>query len=90
MPSTLNIGYWLQEDPQVSECQMWIKAYACVLQCVAEVAKGQRWIAEGQHMAPEVSKLVEAFLTVTGTEVLLHRIQECWPSPKKGYHSKTQ
>lgn len=81
VPSSLNIiGFWLREDPEVSDRQRWVDAYACALQRVAEAAQG-RWTSEGQTLTPEVTELVEAFMAVTGTRVLPCRIWECWLLP---------
>ena len=80
-PSSLNIGHWLWEDPKVDERQRWIEAYACSLQHIAEASVGWFWTTEGRTMTPEVSNLVEMFMTMTGMRVSPHLVRECWPSP---------
>ena len=45
-PTSMNIGYWLRESGEEDERQLWIEAYACALQHVAEASVGQRWITK--------------------------------------------
>ena len=40
----MNIGYWLHETRKRDDRQLWIEAYACALQRVAEASVGRRWI----------------------------------------------
>ena len=66
-------------DREGSGKDLWIEAYACCLQCVAEASTGQSWVMEGQEMAPQVSPLAEAFLSATGRHVSPSVLWECWP-----------
>ena len=50
-----------------------------LLQCLVETSVGCSWTTEGQAMTPEVSKLVDTFLTAMGMHMCLHVIRECWP-----------
>ena len=79
-PTQLKIGHWIREDHNVSKHQKWIEAYACILQYVAEASIGQNWTAEGQSMTPEVSKLVDTFLAVTGMCMPPCIVRECLPT----------
>ena len=65
----MNIGYWLRENSREGERQLWIEAYACALQHVAETSVGQSWITESRTKVPRVSRLVETFLNATGMQV---------------------
>ena len=80
MPSSLNIGHWLQEDHNEDDRQCWIEAYACSLKCMAEASMGQSWTMEGETMVPQVSSLVETFMAMTGTSVPPHVLWQCWPT----------
>ena len=80
-PSSLNIGHWLWEDCKVNERQKWIEAYVCTLQHVGKASEGCYWTSEDRTMTPEVSKLVETFMAVTGTCIPSRVVRECWPSP---------
>ena len=64
-PTSMNISYWLWENSREDERQLWIEAYACGLQCVAEASVGRRWITERGIKVPKVSRLVEIFLNAT-------------------------
>ena len=75
----MNISYWLQESSKEDERQLWIEAYVCALQCVAEASVGQRWIMERGTRVPKVSRLVEIFLNATGMQVSPDIIWQCWP-----------
>ena len=77
--STFKIKHWLLNS-EVSEHQKWVEVYACMLQWLAEASVGWSWTMEGQTMTPEVTKLVETFIAVTGMWVSLHRIWGCWPT----------
>ena len=52
-PTSMNISYWLQESSREDERQLWIEAYVCALQCVAEASVGQRWITEKGRVSPK-------------------------------------
>ena len=65
VPSTLNIGHWIQEDCKVREQQKWIEAYACTRPAHRPKppvghAAGPRM--DKNHDSSEVSKLVETLL----------------------------
>ena len=61
-PTNMEIGRWLPLDRDGNREDLWIEAYACCLQCVAEASTGWSWVTEGEGMAPQVSPLVQAFL----------------------------
>ena len=75
----MEIGRWLPLDREGSRKDLWIEAYACSLQCVAEVATGRSWVTEGEGMVPQVSPLVQVFLMATGRHMSPHALHECWP-----------
>ena len=79
MPSTLDISHLLWEDHDIDNTQWWIEAYACLLQCVAEVSVGQYWTAEGETRVPEVSNLVKTFMNTTEIRIPPYVIRQCWP-----------
>ena len=76
----MNIGYWLRESDEENERQLWIEAYACALQHVAEASVGQRWVTEGGIRVPKIGRVVEIFLNATGTGVSPNIIRQCWPT----------
>ena len=80
MPTSMDIGYWLCKSNNKDERQLWIEAYTCALQCMAEASVGQRWIAYKGIRVPKISKLVEVFLHATGTRVSPDIIHQCWPA----------
>ena len=82
-PTSLNIGHWLQKDHKVNGRQKWIEAYVCALQHIGEASVGRYWTTEDGTMTPKVSKLVEAFMAMTGMCVSLRIVRECWPSPRE-------
>ena len=65
-PTNMEIGWWLPLDWEGSREALWIEAYTCCLQRVVEASSGWSWVTEGKGMAPQVSPLVEAFLSTTG------------------------
>ena len=79
-PTSMDIGCWLRESDNKDEWQLWIEAYTCTLQHVAEASMGQRWIAYKGIRVPKISRLVEIFLHATGTRVSLDIICQCWPA----------
>ena len=79
-PTSMNIVYWLRESDKEDERQLWIEAYACALQCVAEASVGRRWISERGIRVPKITRVVEIFLNATGTWVSPDRIRKCWPT----------
>ena len=83
-PTNKEIGQWLpldREDWEGSREDLWIEAYACCLQCMAEASAGRSWIMEGEGMAPQVSPLAQAFLSATRRHVSPSILWECW-APK--------
>ena len=84
-PTSMDIGYWLCENNDEDERQLWIEAYACALQCMAKASMGRRWIAYKGIRVPEISRLVEIFLHATGTRVSLDIIHQWWPA----WHDET-
>ena len=83
MPTSMNIRYWLQESDEEDEWQLWIEAYACALQRMAEASMGQRWITEGGIRVPKITRVVEIFLNATGTWVPPNIIWQCWPTQRE-------
>ena len=78
----MEIGRWLpldRDDHGGSREDLWIEAYACCLQCMAEASTGQSWVAEGKGMAPHVSPLTQAFLSAMGRCISPSILWECWP-----------
>ena len=78
-PTNMEIGRWLPLDWEGSREDLWIEAYTCGLQSMAEASTGWSWVTEGERMAPQVSPLVQAFLSTTRRHVSLSTLQECWP-----------
>ena len=78
-PNNMEIGQWLPLDQEGSREDLWIEAYTCCLQHVAEASTGWSWVTEGKGMAPQVSPLVQAFLSATGRHVSPSILWECWP-----------
>ena len=56
-PISMNIGNWLRESDEEDERQLWIEAYACALQCMAEASVGQRWISERGIRVPKIARV---------------------------------
>ena len=80
MPTSMNIRYWLHESDKEDEQRLWIEAYACALQCVAEASMDRRWITEGGIRVPKIARVVEIFLNATATWVSPNIIWQCWPA----------
>ena len=78
-PTNMEIGRWLPLDREGNKEDLWIEAYACCLQCVAEASARRSWVTEGEGMAPQVSPLVQAFLSAMGRCVSPSIVSECWP-----------
>ena len=81
-PTNIEIGRWLpldRDDREGSREDLWIEAYACCLQHVAEASTGLSWVAEGEGMVPRVSPLTQAFLSATGRRISPSILWECWP-----------
>ena len=79
-PSNMEIGRWLPLDKEGKKEDLWMEAYACCLQCMAEASVGLSWETEGEGMVPQVSSLVQAFLTAMGRSINLSSVRECWPT----------
>ena len=67
-------------DKEGKKEDLWMEAYTCCLQRMAEASIRRSWETEGKRMVPQVSPLVQAFLTATGRRVSLSSVRECWPS----------
>ena len=80
VPTSMNIGCWLLESNKEDEQQLWIEAYACALQCMAEASVGRKWISERGIRVPMITRVVEIFLNATGMWVPPNRICKCWPT----------
>ena len=79
-PSNMEIGRWLPLDREGKKEDLWAEAYACCLQRMVEASVRCSWETEGEGMVPQVSPLVQAFLTAMGRSVSLSSVRECWPS----------
>ena len=81
-PTNMEIRRWLpldRDDCGGSRKDLWIEAYACCLQHMAEALTGQSWVAEGEGMAPCISPLTQAFLSAMGRHISPSILWECWP-----------
>ena len=67
--TNMEIRQWLPLDREGSSQDLWIEAYAYCLQCMVEASTGRSWVTEGEGMAPQVSPLVQAFLSATRRHV---------------------
>ena len=65
-PTMLNIGQFLDEEPEEGDHAPWLLAYAYTLQCVGEAAEGRRCCPSGMHFSLQVSLLVDAFIMEMG------------------------
>ena len=80
-PTNMEIGRWLpldRDNHEGSREDLWIEAYTCCLQCIAEASTRWSWVAEGEGMA-RVSPLTQAFLSATGRHISPAILRECWP-----------
>ena len=75
-------GDWAMAAPgqRGKKGNLWTEAYACCLQWVAEASTRHSWETKGEEMVPQVSPLVQAFLTTTGRSVSPSSVRECWLS----------
>ena len=81
-PTNMEIGRWLpldRDDRDGSREDLWIEAYACCLQHMAEASAGRSWVTEGEGMAPHVSPRTQAFLSTTDRRISPSILRECWP-----------
>ena len=81
-PTNMEIGQWLpldRDNCKGSREDLWIEAYACCLQCIAEASTGWSWVTEGEGMAPCVSPLTQVFLSTAGRRISPAILWECWP-----------
>ena len=62
---------------------MWIEAYACALQCIAEASVGRRWVMKKGIRVPRVTRVVETFLNAMGMRVSPNIIRQCWPARRE-------
>ena len=65
----LNIGQFLDEEPEEGDHMPWLLAYVHALQHVGEAAEGRTWHPMGMCFTPQVSLLVDAFIEETGVEL---------------------
>ena len=79
-PSNMEIGCWLPLDREGNREYLWVEAYTCCLQRVAEASVRHSWETKGEGMVPQASPLVLAFLTTMGRSVNPSSVRECWPS----------
>ena len=79
-PSIIEIGRWLPLDKEEKKEDLWMEAYACCLQRKAEASAGCSSETEGEGMVPQVSPLVQAFLTTMGRSISPSSVRECWLS----------
>ena len=79
-PTSMNIRYWLWKSDEEDERQLWIEAYACALQRMAEASVGRKWISEKGIRVPKITRVVGIFLNATGTWVSPDKIRKCWPT----------
>ena len=79
-PTNMEIRQWLPLDREGKKEDLSIEAYACCLQCMAEASARCSWVTEGEGMAPQISPLVQAFLSAMGRCVSPSIVRECWPS----------
>ena len=77
-PTNMEIRWWLPLDWEGSREDLWIEAYVCCLQCMAEASARRSWVTGGEGMAPQVSPLVQAFLSTMGRHVSPSILRECW------------
>ena len=77
-PTMLNIGQFLDEEPEEGDHMPWLLAYACTLQCMGEATEGRMWHPMGMHFTLQVSLLVDAFIEEMGVELTELRITSCW------------
>ena len=68
-----------RDNCEGSREDLWIEAYACCLQRIAEASTGRSWVAEKEGMSPGVSPLTQAFLSATGRHISPAILRECWP-----------
>ena len=80
IPTNMEIGRWLPLDREGSKEDLWIEAYAFCLQRIAEASTRCSWIPEGKGMVPQVSPLLQAFLSAMGRCLDPSIVRECWPS----------
>ena len=72
----LNIGQFLDEFTDLNCCVPWLLAYAQALQHMGEAMEGRRWWPMGICFSPQVSLLIDAFITETGAKLM--EITSCW------------
>ena len=66
-PTNMEIGQWLPLDPGEKQGRSVDRGLCLLLTThVAEASAGCSWVTEGEGMAPQVSPLVQAFLSTMG------------------------
>ena len=80
MPTVLNIRQFLNEDLTGHgwSQQEWLLAYAHVLQHLGEATDGRMWRPNRKRFTSQIFMLVDAFLEVTGAEVVKADVAHCW------------
>ena len=68
-----------RDNCEGSREDLWIEAYTCCLQRIAEASTRRSWVAEGEGMAPHVSPLTQEFLSAMGRCISPAILRECWP-----------
>ena len=79
-PSNMETRWWLPLDKEGKKEDIWTEAYACCLQRVAEASTRRSWETEVEGMVPQISPLVQAFLTAMGRSISPSSVRECWLS----------
>ena len=74
----LNIGQFLDEEPEEGDRTPWLLVYTSTLQCMGEAAEGRTWCPMGMCFTPQVSPLVDAFIEEMGVELTELGIAACW------------
>ena len=77
-PTMLNIGQFLDEEPEEGDRMPWLLAYACALQHMGEATEGWTCCPMGMCFTPQVSQLVDAFIEEMEAELTELRIASCW------------
>ena len=82
-PTVLNIGQFHDEDLTGHgwSQQEWLLAYAHTLQHMGEATDGRMWRPNGKCFTPQISMLVDAFLGVTGADMVKTDVAHCWSEP---------
>ena len=76
-PTMLNIGQFLDEEPEEGDCTPWLLADTHALQHMGEAVERRMWCPMGMHFTPQVSPLVDAFIEEKETELTELGIAAC-------------